>query len=256
MGRQLQDKVIVVLGVSDPRSMAAITAMVLANAGAKVVVAGRQVERVEGLAKELNTLGVCCDVSVPEQIAALAERTVSHFGRIDGAINFAGINVAEAVAQSSAETLRSASDVHFVGATLFVKEMANRMSDGGSVVTVSSQVTKLAPPGMAAYAGSKAAADQMVKIAAVEYGPAGVRVNSIAPGFTETAMTAGFVEVPTLVQAFLKEIPLRRLPTCADIADAAMWLLSPSCFVTGQVIDLSGGQTLCRIPTSEEMMGG
>jgi NAD(P)-dependent dehydrogenase (short-subunit alcohol dehydrogenase family) len=68
-------------------------------------------------------------------------------------------------------------------------------------------------------------------------------------------MTAGYLAVPTIEPAFLREIPLGRLPTAADMANAALWLASDEAFITGQIVDLSGGQTLRRIPTAEEMSG-
>ena len=107
---------------------------------------------------------------------------------------------------------------------------------------------------LAAYAGTKKGVDQIVRIAAVEYGPRGIRVNAIAPGFTRSAMTEAYFAIPTLEAAFVREIPLGRLPTVEDIANAALWLASDEAFVTGQVIDVTGGQSLRRIPTPEEMM--
>ena len=66
-------------------------------------------------------------------------------------------------------------------------------------------------------------------------------------------MTAPYLEVPTIAPAFLREIPLGRLPTSEDMANAALWLVSDEAFMTGQALDISGGQTLRRIPTAEEM---
>ena len=67
-------------------------------------------------------------------------------------------------------------------------------------------------------------------------------------------MTDPYFQIPTLEGAMLREIPLRRLPTVKDIANAALWLASDEAFTTGTRLDISGGQTLCRIPTGEEMM--
>jgi NAD(P)-dependent dehydrogenase (short-subunit alcohol dehydrogenase family) len=143
--------------------------------------------------------------------------------------------------------------VHLIGTTLFIKHMAARMSDGGSVVTTSSQTALLAPPGLAAYAGTKAGADHIVRIAAVEYGGQNIRVNSLSPGFTPSAMTEGFLAIPSIRQAFLNEIPMGKLPSTEDMANAALWLLSDESFMTGRMLDISGGQTLRRVPTATEM---
>ncbi len=253
MSPRLANKVIVVLGVSDERSMAATTARRLKEEGASLILAGRQISRVDAIAKSLGAIAVECDITNETQLSALAGAAISHYGQLDAAINFAGIDVSAPIADTTEAMLKQASDVHFVGAALFIKQMATAMSNGGSIVTTSSQASVIPPPGLGAYGGSKAGADQLVRIAAVEYGPRNIRINSLAPGFTATAMTAGYFQDATIENAFLKEIPLGRLPTSNDIANAALWLLSDEAFITGQLIDISGGQTLRRIPTPEEM---
>jgi len=253
MSNRLEGKVIVVLGASDERSMGAATAKLCVAEGAKVVLAARSLEKVQAVAEQVGGVATVCDITDESQVAALADFAVSTFGRLDGAINFSGINTAAPISMISADDLRSASDVHFVGATIFIKEMAAKMAEGGSIVTTSSQLAMLAGPMYAAYGGSKAGADHVVKVAAVEYGPQNIRVNSLAPGFTPTAMTADVVAIPSVEQAFLNEIPLGRLPTIEDMANAAAWMLSDDCFMTGRIMDISGGETLRRIPTASEM---
>jgi len=80
-----------------------------------------------------------------------------------------------------------------------------------------------------------------------------VRVNAIAPGLTATPMTAAEVQMPGLEAAFLKEYPLGRLGTVDDVAHAAVWLASDECFVTGEVLQVNGGVTLRRNPSSREI---
>ena len=148
-------------------------------------------------------------------------------------------------------------EVHFVGTGLFFKHMAARMKDsgGGSLITTSSLTAFVTPAGLAGYAGSKRGADQMVRIAAGELGAFGIRVNSIVPGFTRSGMTEDYFSIPTLEGAFVREIPLGRLGTVDDIANAALWLASDeSRSMTGQFIDVTSGQSLRRTPTGEEMM--
>jgi NAD(P)-dependent dehydrogenase (short-subunit alcohol dehydrogenase family) len=91
---------------------------------------------------------------------------------------------------------------------------------------------------------------------ASELRPLGIRVNSIASGFTRSEMTAGYFAIPTLEAAFKREIPLGRLGTVEDIANAALSLASDeTALTTGQVIDVTSGQSLRRTPTNEEIMG-
>ncbi|MFV8816130.1 SDR family NAD(P)-dependent oxidoreductase [Haliea sp. E17] len=256
MAGRLEGKSIVILGASDERSMGAATARRFAQEGANLVLAARRLDRVAEVAEALGAKAVACDISDEEQLSALADTAVEAYGKLDAALNFSGVDAQTSVAECTREILQQACDVHLIGTALFIKQMAARMKDGGSIVTTSSQATILAPPGLAIYSGTKKGADQIVRVAAVEYGPQNIRINSLSPGFTPSAMTAAYLDIPSLKAAFLKEIPLGRLPQPEDMANAALWLASDEAFITGQLIDISGGQTLCRIPTAEEMMGG
>ncbi len=255
MAGRLEGKVVVILGASDERSMGAATARRFAQEGAKLVLAARRADKVAEVAKALGAKSMACDIADEDQLSALADYAVDTYGNLDAALNFAGIDVGGPIAEVTRESLQRACDVHLIGTALFIKHMAARMKNGGSIITTSSQATILAPPGLGVYAGTKKGADQIVRVAAVEYGPQNIRINSLSPGFTPSAMTAGYLEMPSIEPAFLKEIPLGRLPQAEDMANAALWLASDEAFITGQLIDISGGQTLCRIPTAEEMMG-
>jgi NAD(P)-dependent dehydrogenase (short-subunit alcohol dehydrogenase family) len=252
MAGRLESKVIIILGASEESSMGAATARHCQKEGAKLILAARRVDNVKAVADSLGAIAMGCDITDEDQLAALADAAVSHYGRLDGAINFAGVDTASPIADLTREVLQQSCDVHLIGTALFIKQMAARMTEGGSLVTTSSQTTIMAPPGLAAYAGTKSGADQIVRIAAVEYGGQNIRVNSLSPGFTPSAMTAGYMAVPSIKQAFLNEIPMGRLPTTDDMANAAVWLLSDESFMTGSLLDLSGGQTLRRVPTAAE----
>jgi NAD(P)-dependent dehydrogenase (short-subunit alcohol dehydrogenase family) len=253
MGR-LDGKVVVILGASDERSMGAATARRFAKEGAKLVLAARRLDKLEAIAAEVKGVAVACDITQEADLERLANTAVQKFGKLDVAINFAGVNLAGALAEVTRESLLQSCEVHLIGTALFFKHMGAKLSDGGAMITTSSLTARVAPPGLAAYAAAKRGVDHMVRIAAVEYGPRGIRVNSIAPGFTRSAMTEGYFALPTLEGAFLREIPLGRLVTVNDIANAALWLASDEAFITGQVIDITGGQSLRRTPTNEEMM--
>lgn len=253
MSGRLEGKVIIILGASNESSMGAATARHCHAEGAKLVLAARRLDQVQVVADSLGAVAMRCDITDEQQLAELAEAAVSTYGKLDGAINFAGVESSSPIADISRELLQQNCDVHLIGTTLFIKHMAARMSDGGSVVTTSSQTALLAAPGLGAYGGTKAGADHIVRIAAVEYGAQNIRVNSLSPGFTPSAMTEGFLAIPTIEQAFIKEIPMGKLPSTDDMANAAVWLLSDESFMTGRMLDISGGQTLRRIPTPAEM---
>jgi NAD(P)-dependent dehydrogenase (short-subunit alcohol dehydrogenase family) len=251
---RLDGKVVVILGASDTRSMGAETARRFASEGAKLVLAARRLDPLKPIAKSVNGIAVACDITREEDLKNLARTAVERFGKLDVAVNYAGNVFSGAVAEVTRETLLAACELHFIGSVLFFKHMAAQMSGAGSLITTSSLTTVTAPAGLAAYAGTKRGVDHVVRIAAVEYGPRGIRVNAIAPGMTPSAMTEGYLAIPTVERAFLREIPLGRLPTVTDVANAALWLASNEAFVTGQVIEVTGGQSLRRMPTDEEMM--
>ena len=253
MAGRLKDKVIIVLGASDERSMGAATARRCHAEGAKLVLAARRLDKVQAIADSMSAVAIGCDITDEQQLEGLADAAIANYGKLDGAINFAGIESSSAIADISRELLQQSCDVHLIGTALFIKHMTARMVDGGSVVTTSSQTALLAPPGLAAYAGTKSGADHIVRIAAVEYGGQNIRVNSLSPGFTPSAMTEDFLSMPAIEQAFINEIPLGKLPSTDDMANAALWLLSDESFMTGRILDISGGQTLRRIPTATEM---
>ena len=253
---RLKDKVVIILGASDERSMGASTAKRFAAEGARLVLAARRIDKVKEIAEPLGAVSVACDIGEEKDLEMLADVAVSSFGRLDGAVNFSGINLQAPILEVTRDDLESCCRVHFIGTTLFFKHMARRMEHGGSLVTASSLTAVVSPPGLSAYSGTKKGVDQVVRIAANELGELGIRVNSIAPGFTRSGMTEDYFAVPTLEPAFLNEIPLGRLGTIEDIANAALWLVSDeSRSTTGQVIDCTSGQSLRRTPTSQELMG-
>jgi len=245
----LAGKVVVVLGASDSRGMGAATARRCLEEGAKVIIAARSAEKVAAVAETLGCIDARCDITQDNDLQQLTQMALSEYGQLNVAINFAGIEAGGSIAELDRETLLNSANVHFAGTA-----PAAMGDTGGSIITTSSQTALLAAPGLAAYAGAKAGADHVMRIAANEYGKANIRVNAIAPGFTPTGMTEGYLQVPTIEPAFLKELALPRLPSTEDIANAAVWLASDQCFVTGDVLDVSGGQTLNRIPTVAEMM--
>jgi NAD(P)-dependent dehydrogenase (short-subunit alcohol dehydrogenase family) len=214
------------------------------------VVAARRLEPLEALAAETGGLAVACDVMEESQIENLFTRAKEQFGRVDVAVNSSGTHAHAPIAELTREQITPTLEISFIGTLLFFKHAAAAMPDGGSVITISSLTARLPGAGYSVYAGTRAGIDYAIKVAAVEYGAQGVRFNSIAAGLIETDMTAGFFQVPELVDAFVSQIPAGRMGNVGDVAEAALWLADPerSGFVNGSVIDLSGGQHMGRLP--------
>ncbi len=252
MGR-LNGKIAIVLGASSPQGLGEVIARRFASEGAKVLVAGRRREPLEALAAEIAGVWACCDITDEASIADMVAQAMTTFGRLDIAVNAAGFNQPKPVADITREHLQAFADAHFIGPALFIKQCAGAMGAGASIITLSSLTVELTGPGLAGYAGAKAATDKVVEIAAVEFAAKGVRINSIAPGLVETPMTAAFFRIKTAINAFVNETPIGRMPTAQDVAAAAVWLASDECICTGDVVRVSGGQHLRRLPTSAEM---
>lgn len=249
--KRFADKVAIVLGASERDSMGGATARRLASEGAHVIVSSRRLEQCEELAREIGGEAKLCDIKQEQQLSDLADFAVERFGRLDVAVNCVGEAVMGYIAQTDEATLRHATDLHFIGPFLFIKHMARQMTNGGSIVTVSSITATLTFPNHAAYMGAKAGTDHIVRIAATEFGPRGIKVNSVSPGFTESPMTKAFLEVPGIREAFESGIPLGRLNTVDDVASTIAWLSSDEAYLTGQNLHPSGGNSLTRLPVLE-----
>jgi NAD(P)-dependent dehydrogenase (short-subunit alcohol dehydrogenase family) len=249
--KRFENKVAIVLGASEMTSMGGTIARRLVEEGAKVVVASRTLSKAQKLADAIGAVATACDIKREKDIAALADFAVQKFGKLDVAVNCVGEAVMGYIATTDEATLHHATDLHYIGPFLFIKNMAARMQKGGSIVTISSITATLTFPNHAAYMGAKAGTDHLVRIAATEYGRKGIKVNSVSPGFTESPMTVGFLQTPGVREFFEKEIPLGRLNTVDDVAAAVLWLSTDEAYLTGQNLQTNGGNTLTRLPVIE-----
>ena len=254
MGR-LEGKVAVVLGAASTGNMGQVIARRFAAEGARVVVAGRHLAPLQVLASEIGGVVCVCDITQKNDVEALADFAVATFGRIDIAVNCAGWGLISKILDTTEADLDRITALQFKGPFFFFQAFVGRMAKtgGGSVITMSSASTKAVLWHHAAYIGTKSGTDAVMRCFANEFGQKGVRVNSIAPGLTATPMTEAEVRLPGLEEAFLKEYPMGRLGTVDDVADAALWLASDECFVTGEVLQVNGGLTLRRNPSSREI---
>jgi len=252
---QLAGKSAVVLGASSEGGIGAAIARCYAEQGARVIVSGRKLAPLKALASDISGEAVSCDITYEAQIAALFQSAKHCYGKVDIAVNAAGINAPAPISSLTREALQTMSDIQFIGPVLFIKQAAEAMDGGGSIITLSSVTAELTGPNLGAYAGTKAAVDKVVKVAAVEYGPKNIRVNSLSPSLTSTPMTSKVFETPSMLKAFEKETPIGRCVTVEDVAFAALYLADERCVATGDNIRVSGGAHLRRLPTYAEMMG-
>ena len=246
-------KVTIVAGAGTPGNMGQGLARRFAAAGAKVVVAGRKKEPLDELARDIGGDYRLCDFEKKQDIDALVAFTQQRHGRVDVGINCTGWGLLKPFEQTTEEELQRMMDLQFKGPFQFMQALVAVMDRGGSILMLSSATATIMLEHHAAYMGTKAGIDHVVRCVANEYGHKGIRVNSISPGVTETPMAGDSLKVPEIRKAFEAGYPLGRIGTIDDIADAALWLASDSCFMTGQNLQVNGGLTLRRNPTMAEM---
>lgn len=254
MGR-LAGKTAVILGAAGRDNMGQVMARRFAGEGANIVVGGRREEPLSAVAAELGGHYALCDITRKADVEQLARVAVENFGRVDIAVNCTGWGLMQKLLDTTEAQIDGLMDLQFKGPYFFLQVFVNEMSrtGGGSIIQITSASVTALLQNHAAYIGTKAGADALVRCFANEFGSRGIKVNSIAPGLTATPMTAEAMSVPGLEEAFLREYPLGRIGTSEDIANAALWLASDESFITGQVLQINGGLTLRRNPTQAEI---
>ncbi len=252
---RLKDKVAVVLGAAGPGNMGQVIARRFTEEGARVVVSGRKPEPLAALAAELGAASATCDITRKADLENLAQVAARAYGRIDVAVNCTGWGLMAKLRDTTEAQIDALMDLQFKGVFFFLQVFAEALAagGGGSIITMSSASVYALLFNHAAYIGTKAGADALVRCFANEYGAKGVKVNALAPGLTSTPMTEKEMGMPGLREAFVREYPLGRIGTPADVAEAALWLAGPESFMTGQVLQVNGGLTLRRNPLPRDI---
>lgn len=255
---QLAGKTAVVLGASSPDNMGQHIARRFLAEGARVLVAGRKAEVLDSFANRTDCAWAACDLTDEASVSALADTAAAELGGIDIAVNATGWGLLKPFLETTHDEVLAMTALQFVGPFHFYQAMVRKMARsrggrGGSIIQISSATATIMLEDHAAYMGTKAGTDHVIRCVAHEFGHEGIRANSISPGLTDTPMTAGAKEVPGLFDAFLAGYPLGRIGTSDDIAAAAVWLAGDSCFMTGENLQVNGGLTLRRNPSNAEI---
>jgi NAD(P)-dependent dehydrogenase (short-subunit alcohol dehydrogenase family) len=249
---RLSDKAAIVLGASRTGNMGQAIAKRFIDEGARVLVSGRGSAGLEDFANKHRCGWQVCDVRDKSQINGLADRALKDFGAVHVAVNAAATGQYSQFEQTTEAELDEMLSIIFKGSFYFMQVMVAAMREGGSIINVSSAVADIMFENHAAYMGAKAGMNHVTRAVANEYGAKGIRANIISPGLTVTPMLGNFM-APGMVDAFVKEYPLGRITTVDDIANAALFVASDECFMTGQTFHVTGGLTLRRNPTAAEI---
>ena len=248
MSKKLAGKVAVVTGAS--KGIGASIATHLAAEGAAVVVnyssskagADRVVAEIVGGGGKAVAVGA--NLSKPDDIRRLFAEAKAAFGRVDVLVNNAGIYEFAPLEEVTPEHFHKHFDLNVLGLILATKEAAGQFGpDGGSVINISSVVSRAPQPNASVYSATKAAVDAVTISLAKELGPRKIRVNTINPGMVETegVHAAGIAESDFRKQ-YEAQAPLGRIGQPKDIAPAAVFLASSdSAWITGETFTIAGG---------------
>jgi NAD(P)-dependent dehydrogenase (short-subunit alcohol dehydrogenase family) len=195
---------------------------------------------------DLADADIVCDISDPDAVSSAMETTVRERGVPTRVVTCAGIGAAGTLLQQSPAQWGKVLGVNLTGTWLTLRAAAQAMIDaamGGSMVAVSSISGTVADRDMGAYCVSKAGVDMLVKVAAVEWGSRGIRVNAVGPGVTRTPMLPNPERLPGWVEGLSERTALGRLGEASDVAGAIVGVLELP-WVTGQVVHADGGLAL------------
>jgi len=239
------ERVALVTGAS--QGIGKACALVLAQAGATVVVAARNTEKLAATVAEIETAGgkaaaIAMDVAVPEQITAGFATVKEKFGRLDILVNNAGITRDTLVLRMKRNDWDDVLATNLTAAHLCIQQALGMMLRAryGRIVNITSVVAQMGNPGQANYVAAKAGLIGLTKSVAQEVASRNITVNAVAPGFISTAMTEKIVDAAK--ERLLALIPLGRMGTDREVADAVRFLASEAAgYITGHVLNVNGG---------------
>ena len=222
----------------------------MADAGAKVVISSRNQDACDEVAAEIKASGgealpIACNINYKEQLQALVDKTLAHYGSIDILVINAALNPFYGKSQDIPDEAFDKIMSSNVGSAHRLCQMAlpgMAANGGGAAIIVSSIAGLKGSDVLGAYGISKAADMQIARNLAVEWGPSNIRVNCIAPGLIRTDFARALWENPETYERTVSKYPLRRIGEPDEITGAAIFLASSAgSFTTGQTIVIDGG---------------
>lgn len=240
-------------------------AAALVGAGARVMIVGRNPDRlsdaVDAVAAGSHSASVRyepTDVTKEDEVARAVDAATAWTGRLHGVVHCAGgSETIGPITQIDSDAWRRTIDLNVNGSMYVLKHAARELvrGGGGSFVGISSIAASNTHRWFGAYGPSKSALDHLIKVAADELGASWVRVNGIRPGLIRTDLVAPVLQTPAVLADYQANTPLPRVGEPEDIAMLCVFLLSDAAsWITGQIIDVNGGQSLRRGPDFSAML--
>ncbi len=244
---QLKDQVAIVTGGASLRGIGWATAKRFADEGARVVIFDLDQSQAEQAAHAIGAqhLGLSCDIRDESACRSAVQRVLEKFGRVDILINNAGVSQSHRLMDSTQADYDLVMDVSVRGAYNMARAVVPfmRSRHSGAIVSMGSVAAQRGGGilGGPHYSAAKGAIQALAKAMARELAPDGIRSNAIAPGMVDTALLVGKIDDAGKARV-AEGVPLGRLATPADIANACLFLASDqSAYITGVVLDVSGG---------------
>lgn len=220
----------------------------LAESGAIVYGTSRDAESARRISERYGTPALVIDVTHTEGIHLFTESLMQESGGIDLLVNNAGVNVPKPALELTVDDWDTVFDTNLKGSFFLTTAIAQHwIAHGtpGAVVNVASQAGIVGIEERAAYGASKAGLIHLTKILALEWAPAGIRVNAVAPTFVRTELTASTLNRPEWAAELLSRIPIGRFGEPEDVAGAIVFLLSDTAsLITGHTLTIDGGYTI------------
>lgn len=243
--KNLTEKVILVTGAS--KGIGAAIANLLAERGAKVIInfagdidgAHQNVERIKATGGD--AFAIQADVSKADEVSAMFDAAIAHYGRVDVLVNNAGIMITKLLKDTTDEDFTRQFDVNVRGTFNTMREAATKLADNGSIINFSSTTTRVMMPTYSTYVASKAAVEQLTRVFAKEVGSRGINVNSVSPGPTNTALfTKG--KPQEVIDRLASLSAFNRIGEPGDIAKTVAFLASDDAsWISAQNLGLNGG---------------
>ncbi len=249
MSLALANKVALVTGGASGIGRACVARFVAD--GARVVVGDLSETGLQSLEDEFGDAVATtrCDVTSEADVEALCALSIERFGGLDIALANAGRGTFGMITDHPTDEFRAILDLCVTGVFLTMKHAGRVMRDNGSIVAISSLNGVQPSAGMSAYCTAKAGVIMLTKVAAMEFGPRGIRVNAVGPGLIETPATGTFFSMPGVVEEFVANTTLGRHGAPSEVAALVAWLASDeSSFITGSYQLIDGGASNRRYP--------
>ena len=243
----VEGKVAVVTGAN--QGLGAGVALMLAGAGADVILVDRNDENLDDLAQKIHaegrkTITQNVDITMEDQVVDMAQTALKTFGRIDILVNNAAIVHRLPAIETTLEQLNQTFSVNLTGTFLCGREIGKAMihQNEGKIINIASINCAVARPNLAAYGASKAGVMQLTRCWALEWAPYHINVNAVAPSFINTDMMAPVLNDKSARDDLISRIPLGRIGTIEDMAASVLFLASEaSDYITGHTLFVDGG---------------